>query len=121
MAGTIVSDTLQDGSGNSTATTNAIKGSAKAWVYFNGSGGITINASYNISSVVRNSTGDYTVNFSTAMPSANYAVCAMPGSGGTVTGVIGTSSQTTSSYRFIYANTTGGTSDSSIAGIAVFS
>ena len=36
MAGTIVSDVLQDGAGNSTATTNAIKGSAKAWVNFGG-------------------------------------------------------------------------------------
>ena len=55
MAGTIVSDTLQDGAGNSTATTNAIKGSAKVWINFNGnSGGTAINASYNVSSLTRN-------------------------------------------------------------------
>ena len=33
-----------------------------------------IRASGNVSSVTRNGTGDYTLNFSTAMPDANYAV-----------------------------------------------
>ena len=50
MAGTIVADTIQDGAGNSTSMDNAIYGSAKAWVNFNGSGN-TIRASYNVSSV----------------------------------------------------------------------
>ena len=36
MAGTIVADTIQDGAGNSTSMDNAIYGSAKAWVNFNG-------------------------------------------------------------------------------------
>ena len=48
MAGVLVADTLMDGAGNSTAMDNAIYGSAKAWVNFNGSGSITVNASYNI-------------------------------------------------------------------------
>lgn len=73
MAGTIVSDTLQDGSGNSTATTNAIQGSAKAWVRFAGATG-TIAGSYNVSSVTRTSTGYYTVNFTNALANANYSV-----------------------------------------------
>ena len=38
MAGTIVADTIQDGAGNSTAMDNAIYGSAKAWVNYNGTG-----------------------------------------------------------------------------------
>jgi hypothetical protein len=46
---------------------------AKAWVSFTDSAGtITINASYNVSSVTRNGTGDYTVNFTTAFSSAEY-------------------------------------------------
>jgi hypothetical protein len=36
MAGTIVSDTIQDGAGASTSTTNVINGSAKAWVNYKG-------------------------------------------------------------------------------------
>lgn len=56
-----------------------------AWVNFNGtldenSGGLTagenvlIRASYNVSSCQYNGTGDYTVNFATAMPDENYSV-----------------------------------------------
>ena len=52
----------------------AVKGSAKAWVNFNGTGTVAIRASYNVSSITDNGTGQYTVNFTTAMPDANYAV-----------------------------------------------
>jgi hypothetical protein len=72
MAGTIVADTIQDGAGNSTAMDNAIYGSAKAWVNWNGTNG-TRYASYNVSSVTRNGTGDYTINFTNAFTDANYA------------------------------------------------
>ena len=75
MAGTIVSDTLQDGAGNSTATTNVIQGSAKAWVNFGYvASAITTRASYNVSSVIRNASGDYTVNFTNALTDANYSL-----------------------------------------------
>jgi hypothetical protein len=48
---------------------------ARAWVSFNGTTATpsTIYASGNISSLTKNSTGNYTVNFTTAMPDANYA------------------------------------------------
>jgi hypothetical protein len=46
----------------------------KAWVNFNGTGTIAIRASGNVSSITDNGTGYYTVNFTTAMPDANYAV-----------------------------------------------
>jgi hypothetical protein len=53
----------------------------KAWVNFNGTTASpsTIRASFNVSSVTKNGTGDYTVNFTTAMVDANYCV-AMSGS-----------------------------------------
>ena len=52
----------------------------RAWVQFQGSNG-TINADGNVSSVTRNSTGNYTVNFATAMPDDDYAaVCSSKGS-----------------------------------------
>ena len=44
----------------------------RAWVNFNGTGTVAIRASGNVSSITDNGTGDYTVNFTTAMPDANY-------------------------------------------------
>ena len=46
----------------------------RAWVNFNGQSTVSIRASGNVSSITDNGTGDYTVNFTTAMPDANYAV-----------------------------------------------
>jgi hypothetical protein len=45
----------------------------RAWVNFNGVGTVAIRASGNVSSITDNGVGDYTVNFTTAMPDANYA------------------------------------------------
>lgn len=53
------------------ATQNGMTGIAKAWVKFVGSTAV-ISASFNVSSITRNGTGDYTINFTTAMPDANY-------------------------------------------------
>lgn len=46
--------------------------SCRAWVNFNGTGTVVIRASGNVSSITDNGVGDYTVNFTTAMPDANY-------------------------------------------------
>lgn len=46
----------------------------RAWVNFNGTGTVAIRASGNVSSITDNGTGDYTINFTTAMPDVNYAV-----------------------------------------------
>lgn len=47
---------------------------AKAWVNFNGTGTVAIRASGNVSSITDNGTGDYTVNFATALSDTNYSV-----------------------------------------------
>lgn len=47
----------------SPAAISALQGKIVAWVNFNGSGGATIRGSLNVRSVVRNSTGNYTVTF----------------------------------------------------------
>jgi hypothetical protein len=54
---------------------------AKAWVNFNGTTASpsTIRSSYNVSSVTKNGTGDYTVNFATALADANYSICLTQG------------------------------------------
>jgi hypothetical protein len=46
----------------------------RAWVNFNGTGTVAIRGSGNVSSITDNGTGDYTVNFTTAMPDANYSI-----------------------------------------------
>ena len=51
-------------------------GTAKAWVNFNGTGTVAIRAAYNVSSITDNGVGDYTVNFTNAMPDANYSLVA---------------------------------------------
>jgi hypothetical protein len=83
----------------------------RAWVNFNGTGTVVIRASGNVSSITDNGTGDYTVNFTTAMPDANYSFVGNGnGEGLTQFGrVINAPWQTapsTSSIRFLTASTT---------------
>ena len=50
----------------------------RAWVNFNGTGTVAIRGSGNVTSITDNGVGDYTVNFTNAMPDANYVVTATP-------------------------------------------
>jgi trimeric autotransporter adhesin len=80
VAGSIATAKLADGSVTAAKLSGAQSGSApvfgvRAFVNFNG-GTATIRASGNVSGVVRNSTGDYTITFSTALPNANFTVVA---------------------------------------------
>ena len=64
-----------DGSGILKIMSNGVTTNALAWVNFNGlatSGSATVRASYNVSSVTANATGDFTINFSSALTDANY-------------------------------------------------
>lgn len=61
---------ITDTSGGSSSL--SVPGAAKAWVNFNGTGTIAIRAQLNVSSITDNGVGQYTVNFTTAMPDANY-------------------------------------------------
>jgi len=125
MAGTVVADTLQDGAGNSTAMDNAIYGSAKAWVRWNGSTA-AILGSYNVSSVTRISTGYYTINMTTALANANYAIAGSSRETSTnglcvIVNTADLSAPTTSAFR---VQTIGGSSfttiDSLYNSVAVF-
>jgi hypothetical protein len=80
--------TLPDQSGNSgeflttdgtDASWAAIPTEVKAWVNFDGTGTVAIRASFNVSSITDNGTGDYTLNFTTAMVDANYSVALSTG------------------------------------------
>jgi len=55
------------------ATGSAPIYACRAWVNFSGSGTVAIRASGNVSSITDNGTGDYTINFDTALVDANYA------------------------------------------------
>jgi len=88
--GTVVSDTAAQTLTNKTFSGAQVFGTAslaeptgtaplymcRAWVNFDGTTATpsTIRGSGNVSSVTKNSTGNYTVNFTTAMPDANYSV-----------------------------------------------
>jgi hypothetical protein len=124
MAGTIVSDVLQDGAGNSTATTNAISGSAKAWVNYKGTATVSIRASYNVSSVTVNGTGDYTVNFTNTLTDANYSAVASCGTNGNnTTGadiIATTHNASSSSVRLASYVRTGSFTDTEQICVAIF-
>jgi len=68
---TLVAQTISNGT-VSTSSANVIQGSAKAWVNFNGTGTVAIRASYNVSSITDNGSGEYTINFTNAFADANY-------------------------------------------------
>lgn len=91
-------DTLKNRLGTkSVPVDTVIDGSAKAWVNFNGTGTVAIRAAFNVSSITDNGTGDYTANFVTPMPDANYAlVGSLEGAGGALGASTATAAQTTS-------------------------
>jgi hypothetical protein len=111
MAGKIVASTINDDTGV-LATQNGMTGIAKAWVNFNGTGTVAIRDSFNVSSITDNGTGDYTINFTTAMPNANYAVVTGPSLRASAdrnsmpTFYTAGTSATTSSYRVRNSNVT---------------
>jgi hypothetical protein len=64
--------------------TIASTSNVKAWINFDGTGTPSIRASLNVSSITDNNTGDYTVNFTSALTDANYAVAGDGAVSGTV-------------------------------------
>ena len=105
MAGALTISTLNDDTGV-LATQNGMTGIAKAWVNFNGNSGASpvIRNSFNVSSTTRNSTGDYTINFTTAMPNANYVAAAMTNNYQAIASN-DAAVPTTSQFRFIVRQT----------------
>jgi hypothetical protein len=61
----------------------------RAWVNFNGTGTVAIRAAGNVTSITDNGTGDYTVNFTTAMPDADYAIVNNGGGPNVSSGTVG--------------------------------
>lgn len=79
MAGTITTSTIQNDTSNPPTFRNnsvEIGTLCRAWVNFNGTGTPAIRGSFNVSSITDNGQGDFTVNFTNAMPDALYATVA---------------------------------------------
>ena len=72
---TLKVNTIQNTSAAHGSTPEQIaQGRAKAWINFIGTSTVSIRDSFNVSSLTDNGTGDYSMNFSTAMSNANYCV-----------------------------------------------
>lgn len=83
----------------------------------------TIRASGNVSSVADNGTGDYTVNFTTAMPDANYAVAGsgVDSAGGAVSlETYSTGTILVGSVRVLSRNSGVGVQDNALISVAIF-
>jgi uncharacterized protein (AIM24 family) len=77
-----------DGSGIVKLQSNGVTTNALAWVNFNGTGTVAIRSSYNVSSITDNGTGNYTVNFTTALSDANYSVTGTAGNAASGTRIL---------------------------------
>ena len=101
----------------------------RAWVNFNGTGTVAIRASGNVTSITDNGQGDFTANFTTAMPDVNYATLAN-GLGTTNTsmqpgGPRSQATNLTTSVRFGFgtlgnAGATNTATDPEVANVSVF-
>jgi hypothetical protein len=131
MAGTLTATTIQnDTSSPPTFRNNSVEIGTlcRAWVNFNGTGTVAIRASFNVSSITDGGTGIYTVNFTTAMPDANYAIIgttnnsAAPATNGGFLGIEQDSAvaPTTTSVQIKNKRSTVGLVDSTLLCVAVF-
>ena len=102
----------------------AIAYGCRAWVNFNGTGTVAIRGSGNVSSITDNGTGNYTVNFTTAMPDANYSAQCSAGSGASGSAYIYntfyTAAPTASAFRFLTVSFSGSDTDYAYVMASVF-
>jgi len=86
---TLKVNTIQNTSGGSSSTPEQIEqGRCKVWMNMNGEPAESIRDSFNVSSFTDNGTGDFVVNFATAMANANYVVGVLCSRNGGSTGDI---------------------------------
>lgn len=134
VSGNPISGTTASFSGDVTLGTSVLAtptGSApsylcRAWVNFNGTGTVAIRASGNVSSITDNGTGQYTVNFTNAMPDTNYAFQGAAASNFGVDPAALFASGTNAgwvaagSFRFFTFANAGGATDYSIISVSIF-
>ena len=94
----------------------------RAWVNFNGTGTVAIRASGNVTSITDNGTGEYTVNFTTAMSDANYSVVYGSGEGtaGSGSRIAAQSGNTTTTQRIAIRNLSNTLQDAEQVNVGIF-
>ena len=121
---TIKTETLSTPSNATVPVDTVVNGTAKAWVNFNGTGTVAIRRAFNVSSITDNGNGDYTVNFTTAMPDANYCTTHAGGqktiTWGLYLGAVDYGS-TTTGHRFCSVSPADQNTDTSYCSLAFFS
>jgi hypothetical protein len=146
MAGTIVADNIQAASTSTLVLKNGVANTpptiqdsagtqigtfCRAWVNFNGTGTVAIRASFNVSSITDNGTGDYTVNFTNALVDVNYSAVGNSSTDGSYAGIAinmytktagGTAvvAPTTTAVRLTNVQSNVGAIDSSYIAVSVF-
>jgi hypothetical protein len=125
VAGAVIATQAQMESAASAGSTSLIvtpgrlqyhPGVAKGWVRFDGSAtSVTAAAAYNVSSITDNGTGSYTVFWSTAFSSSNYAVDVASNLNNSRVASI-----STNSAQVVFLDLSGTAADASIVSIIVF-
>jgi hypothetical protein len=110
------------GSVNPSTTIDGINYSCRAWVNFNGTGTVAIRGSGNVTSITDNGTGEYTVNFTTAMSDANYSVVYGSGEGtaGSGSRIAAQSGNTTTTQRIAIRNLSNTLVDAEQVNVGIF-
>ncbi len=120
---TLKTSNIQDISGGNNSTPEEIgKGRAKAWINFSGDDTPTSRESYNVSSITDNATGNYTLNFTNAMSTANFAFAVAVGDGNhtSTTRSMSYMSSSTTSLQVLAESSNGTNSDESHICVVVF-
>ena len=85
---------------------------------------MTIRDDFNVSSITDNGTGDYTINFASALSSANYAIVGSAGGGGANVNprIVGPSqaNPTTTNLRITVVEDAGNLDDMAYVSVAIF-
>ena len=132
--GSVLTDTVQSSTANTPPQFNDGNGTqvgtlCRAWVNFDGTSAspITPRTNFNVSSVTKNATGDYTLNFTNALADANFALTGncLSNNTSTTRGFLSNSSATsytptTSSVRFATIAAGVGNTDYQYVYVAVF-
>jgi hypothetical protein len=121
----VIIDTSQNLQFNSGYGSVATAYGCRAWVNFNGTGTVAIRGSGNVSSITDNGVGNYTVNFTTAMPDVNYSVSGSGSApatyvGGFVMFVDESTSPTTSAVKLKFHRPGSGDSDTLFCNVSIF-
>lgn len=125
MAGTVIVDTINSSVAGTPpvfqASGTEIGTLCRAWVNFNGTGTVAIRASFNVSSITDNGTGNYTVNFTNALTDANYSTTgSVSNDAASVMGFQPTTRLASSVTVLSRDTTTGANTDTSSISVSVF-